>query len=503
MSRSIWLARAGTVLLGSLALGTLAVPAQAVTPGIARVVPHWSGTGAQVEYTAAGGSTNSVSFTRSGGKVVLNDRVAVKAGAGCKAVKDDKTKVICSSSRRLRELFVKLGAGNDTLVNHTNLGVQVDGGTGNDSLTGGSSTDYLVGGLGNDYLNGRSGNDGLYGRAGDDRLYGGPGNDGLDGDEGADKIFGSAGDDDLTGGSGLDYLTADAGNDVLDPGAGGDRSYGGPGADQLASRPFAGPDADYLSGGAGRDTITYAARTQAVSISSDGVKGNDGQQGEKETLAADFEVLIGGRGDDRIAGTAGADEVWGGHGDDTVDARDGNDVIWGEFGADTIDAGSGDDKVTGDGRVFDVTQSWPDNLRGGPGFDMLYYPEVWEQISIDLNGSTTGDGQNAGDTLDSSFEGTELRAGISTFTGNDADNVLVAGNSATAHGRGGDDKLTAYDGGSKLYGDAGDDTLVIRRVGDQPSQGANLLDGGENATAAGDQCVTPFPAQDTRTACER
>lgn len=505
MSPSKWLTRAGAALLGplTLTLGLTGAPAQAATGGVVRVVTD--STGARVSYTAAAGQTNSVSISRSGSKLVLDDRVAIKAGTGCKAVKGDRTRVICSSSRGWAGIRIAVGWGNDTVVNRTNVRLTADGGTGDDKLTGGSAVDGLLGGLGNDYLNGLGGNDGLSGNAGNDRLYGAEGNDSLNGHAGNDKLYGGAGNDGLSGDAGTDHLSGDSGNDVLDPGAGSDRSYGGAGVDRVVARQFTGPDTDYLSGGTGEDTITYASRTTGVSITLDGVAGNDGAAGERDTLAADFEVLLGGRGSDRITGTDRAEKISAGAGDDVVNARGGNDVIVGEDGKDVIDAGSGNDKVTGDGRVYDVAYYGQDTLRGGTGFDMLYYPEAWETISIDLNGSAAGSGLNEGDIMDGSFEGAEASTGSGpvSFIGNEADNVFTGGGqSTTLHGRGGNDTLTAYAGGAKLYGEAGDDTLVVRGA-TGPTDEPNLLDGGDNATPAGDKCVTARIDRDSLVGCER
>ncbi len=507
MSHAQWRARAGAALLGplTLTLGIAAAPAQAATGGVVRVVTDSTGT--HVSYSAAASQTNSVSISRSGSKLVLDDRIAIKAGTGCKAVKGDRTRVTCSSARGWAGIQIAVGWGNDTVVNRTDVRLTANGGSGDDKLTGGSAADGLSGGLGNDYLNGVGGNDRLSGDVGNDRLYGGAGNDQLNSHAGDDKLYGGAGNDGLSGATGTDYLSGDSGDDVLDPGAGSDKSHGGAGVDRLVSRQFTGPEADYFSGGAGKDTITYAARTVGVNITLDGVTGNDGAPGERETLAADFEVLLGGRSNDKITGTDRAEEISADRGDDVVDARGGNDVIVGEDGEDVIDAGSGDDKVTGDGHVYDVAYYGRDTLRGGAGFDMLYYPEAWETLSIDLNGSAAGSGLNEGDIMDGSFEGATAgtSSGPLTFIGNEADNVFTGGGhqSTIIHGRGGNDTLTSYDGGVKMYGEAGDDTLVLLKGPSNPDDEANLLDGGDNATPAGDKCVTARSDRDSLVGCER
>ncbi|MEM9924573.1 MAG: hypothetical protein AAF915_12620 [Cyanobacteria bacterium P01_D01_bin.50] len=54
---------------------------------------------------------------------------------------------------------VKLGEGNDSFLSNSSVGVLVDGGGGNDTITGGSGDDTLVGGAGNDILTGNGGSD--------------------------------------------------------------------------------------------------------------------------------------------------------------------------------------------------------------------------------------------------------------------------------------------------------------------------------------------------------
>ncbi|KUL34618.1 calcium-binding protein [Actinoplanes awajinensis] len=351
MSRSLWFTRAGVLLVAPLVLGVAAVPAQAAAGGVVHVVTDKSGT--RVVYTAAAGTTNRVSITRSGTRLVVDDRVSVKAGAGCKAVKRDKTKVICSSSRGWAGITLTLGTGNDVAVNHTNVRLRADGGPGQDRLTGGSAVDSLTGGTGNDMLDGASGNDNLYGSDGNDTLYGSTGNDYLIGDNGTD-------------------------------------------------------------------------------------------------------VLLGG---------------------------------------------AGNDHVTGDGRWFDVPVFYPDRLSGGPGFDTLYYREGAETIRIDLNGSARGTAANEGDAVDGSFEGAEANVGSgpATFIGNNAANVFTGAGylSTVMEGRGGNDRLTTFDGGAQLYGGAGADTLLVKVVAGEPHGDPNLLDGGDG----GDRCTPAWAQRDELISC--
>jgi uncharacterized delta-60 repeat protein len=68
-------------------------------------------------------------------------------------------------------------AGDDTLTLNTDVGADMHGYTGNDTLTTGSGNDRLFGGDGNDTINGGAGHDKLVGDLGADSLTGGTGND--------------------------------------------------------------------------------------------------------------------------------------------------------------------------------------------------------------------------------------------------------------------------------------------------------------------------------------
>ena len=106
------------------------------------------------------------------------------------------------------------GSGNDTIVTRIRAD-EVDGGTGNDTIELGDGNDRGNGGSGNDSVNGQEGNDILRGDEGDDRLTGSSGNDVAEGGAGNDTIAGDAGIDQLRGGPGADSITGGDGDDVI------------------------------------------------------------------------------------------------------------------------------------------------------------------------------------------------------------------------------------------------------------------------------------------------
>jgi serralysin len=357
-----WAARIGVALLASISVGAFAAPAFA-----AGIDGSASVSGTTVRFAAGSKVANRVYLSRAGNVVTVDDRVKVKAGKGCTAVKGDKTKVRCTVKKGPTRVKVLLYDGNDTVVNSSGLPMSAEGGSGNDKLVGGSrndtlygmsgadqlygmgGNDYLDADTGNDLLSGGDGNDMLAGWAGNDYLYGGNGDDSLEGLDGDDKLYGGAGTDGIVGGNGRDWLDGGAGIDTLvgdDPG----HIY-----------------ADVLLGGPGGDTLSYYDRTADVTADADGASGDDGQAGEHDSVGADVESIVGGRGNDRLTandgpgqlqGNAGNDVLHGGGGDDLVEGGEGRDLLYGDAGddllfgweekaaADTLDGGT--NGVTGD-----------------------------------------------------------------------------------------------------------------------------------------------------------
>ena len=82
-------------------------------------------------------------------------------------------------------------------------------------LVGGAGPDTLNGGMGPDTIQGAAGDDSLSGGFGDDVLVGGAGFDTLDGGGGNDTLHGQSEDDTLIGGTGDDLIYGDGGDDVI------------------------------------------------------------------------------------------------------------------------------------------------------------------------------------------------------------------------------------------------------------------------------------------------
>jgi Ca2+-binding RTX toxin-like protein len=282
------IAGSGVALVAIASGGALATPAQAATagtPASASVVD--SGT---VQFTAAAGTTNSLTVTSADRTVTFDDRVAIRAGEGCAPVRGDRTKVRCTTSETTRWIHVAVGDGNDKVTNKSNINIVAYGGAGNDTLTGGSSHDTLYGDAGNDTLRGGDGVDGMFGGRGTDVLHGGPDADYLDGGSGADT---------LRGGSGSDYAN-------------------------------------------------YGHRTAAVVVDLDNARGDDGAKGERDTVGGDIENIIGGHGADILTGNSGVNSISGGAGNDVIRGGAGDDGLVGGSGNDRVYGQGGDDVLLGE-----------------------------------------------------------------------------------------------------------------------------------------------------------
>jgi Ca2+-binding RTX toxin-like protein len=213
----------------------------------------------------------------------------------------------------------------------------------------------------------------LYGNAGDDVLVGGGA---------GDQLRGGKDDDTIQGGDGADLLIGGPGNDVESGDGGADRFEQGAAID--------GDDA--LFGGDGRDTVSYALRTDPMQVYLDDVANDGCLWGETDAIASDVENAIGGAGDDTLLGSDGDNFLDGGAGEDEIDGAGGNDYLRGGSGGDTIYGNDGNDWIEGgDG---------PDGLMGEAGADAIFggRGEDW------IEGGEGADVMTCGDDADTAID---------------------------------------------------------------------------------------------------
>ncbi len=419
--------------------------------------------------------------------------------------------------------------------------VSVYGGEGNDQIQGGLGDDLLFGGVGDDTFKCHAGDDGgdvIEGGAGIDLAdystrtagvtvsIGAEGvtdaDDGLPG-EGDDVRFsvenvtGGSGDDDLTGSVVSNVLTGAAGHDTLSGGPAGsdcaadvDTLSGGDGDDRF-DMGAASSCADAVTGGPGRDTADYQARSVSVSVSLDG-GANDGEAGELDKVSPDVEVVLGGSAADTLTGSSNADELHGGAGADVITGGPGDDILVGDEGDDTLNGGAGDDTFLESGPDTLITGApargaGSDTLNGGAGRDSVSYAsrtaDVVATLCVDtaLTGPPTStaaactdsDGEaGEGDRL-INVEGIATGSGDDVLTGSAASEVFECGaGDDVVFGGGGDDTAWGDGGSDELHGDAGDDHL-------DGGAGDDVLEGGGGE---GDICVPDASDSGAPSGCE-
>jgi Ca2+-binding RTX toxin-like protein len=196
--------------------------------------------------------------------------------------------------------------------------IEINGGTGNNSLTGSSQRDIITG-LG--------GNDTLTGGAGGDDLYGGADNDVLNGGEDNDLMYGGAGNDTLNGNQGIDTMYGGTGNDVIfvdDASDGAFAALGEGTYDSVAT------SVDYtLAAGEEFERLNTTSSGGVTALS---LTGNEFAQ-----------EIYGNQGDNTLSdgAGAGADTLFGSGGNDLYIVRNaGTSIIEGNgAGTDRVSAG--------------------------------------------------------------------------------------------------------------------------------------------------------------------
>ena len=165
----------------------------------------------------------------------------------------------------------------------------------------------------------------------------------------------------------------------------------------------------------------------------------------------------------RIFGNATSETLTGGGLDDEIHGNGGDDWLFGLGGDDYLIGGNG-----------------ADHLYGGAGIDTASYQYSTVGVYVSLVTGRGFNGEAEGDTL-VSIENIRGSAHADLLVGNDAPNVLYAGNgwpedgNNTLKGGGGADTLYGADrddvldggtGADSMYGDAGNDNYVVDNVFD-------------------------------------
>ena len=319
--------------------------------------------GNTLQFTAAAAETNDVTVSRSATLFTVTDPGSTITATGpCASVNPNTATCPVAG---VAAVALSLADRNDQAAIDASVslvGVTIQGGDGNDTLTGGENTDDVLSGD-----SAAAGDDTLNSLGGDDRLTGGDGNDLLNGGEGSDSLSGDAGLDTIQGGAGDDTIFSGVLNDE--------------------------PDA--MGGGAGTDLVDYSGASAGVTVSLDGVA-NDGVPGEGDNVGVDVEDVTGTAKADAITGSAAANELLGGAGNDTLSGAGGSDGLDGGRGNDALDGGAGIDAIVGGPgndalRGRDISA---DDVSCGGGadsavLDALDVPRACETVSRGVGVATT------------------------------------------------------------------------------------------------------------------
>ncbi|MDD2885522.1 MAG: calcium-binding protein [Dechloromonas sp.] len=321
---------------------------------------------------------------------------------------------------------------------------------------------YAVNGTGSELANK------IYGNSSANNLKGMGGNDTIDGGYGSDTIDGGTGADSMTGGIGADtyyvdnvgdlvveldgyYLTPETdtvvttisyalGGSVENLTLSGTASKGS--GNVLDNVIVANSVSNYLDGGLGNDTLSYAGHAAKVTVSLASISGQVTGGSGTDTVI-NFENLIGGNAGDVLTGNGLANILDGSLGNDTLTGGAGNDTYLVNSTADAVveAAGAGTDLVLATGTVAGQTFTLAanvDNLRLEGSFATNATGNVLNNLIAGNNLSNSLNGGDGNDTIDG-YRGTDAMSG---GNGNDTYYVDSASDTITETSTGGtEDKV--------------------------------------------------------------
>jgi len=392
------LQRGGSVL----SVGTVeSVDANARNGADALTVGDLTGTAVtqlNLDLEAGDGAADVVTVDGTAGTDVLQ---AAELG-GAAQLSGGPAAILVTGSATNDRLRVRGLAGNDTLSGGALaavVGLELDGGDGNDTLNGGNGADTLIGADGNDTVDGNQGNDTAFLGDGNDLAVWDPG-DGSDIVEGQSEVDtlrfnGSAGAEIFAASAngGRLLFTRNVGNIVMDADdvetlelnalggtdtvtvndlgptdvanvnlALGVAGVGDVAADAVTVNGSVAADAFTVGGGAGSVTVTGSAVVLAIANAEPALdtltvnlSSGDDLLGASGLAATSVLLTVnGGADDDVIVGSAGNDVLNGDAGDDFLSGGDGNDTLNGGANTDIIDGGPGIDAASNGETVINV-----------------------------------------------------------------------------------------------------------------------------------------------------
>lgn len=381
------------------------------------------------------------------------------------------------------------------LINGTNFGDGLSGGSADDSIYGGAGQDTVFGEAGADLLRGGNDNDQIFGGVGNDSLFGMGGNDLLTGNSGDDWFVGGDGGDGYFGGAGDDTFFAEPLDTFINGGDGSDTyviyNTGN------SNRDWDYPDIFEEDGAPGTD---HVITDSAINLGTGSQAAKGGGYIENLSIVGDAPSPDNLNFDTRIVYMNGLDnvvrvngqnvEVFGFGGDDLLDARRAPELTFGgrEFGA-ALNGERGNDTLLG--------SSSNDTLNPGEGVDLLSGGDGndWYRLSDNRTVKIIESGGGGTDLVTVSYSyklpdaienlGVVRAIGSSEAlvgVGNAGDNDMTTGPGGTLRGLAGNDTLTSYyhpdafvepEDITRLLGGSGDDYYIVRSPDSVVIEGAN------------------------------
>jgi len=201
---------------------------------------------------------------------------------------------------------------------------------------------------------------------------------------------------------------------------------------------------DEIDGGAGGQVIDLTTPSFSYgSVKIIGGSGNDVLAGN-----AGNDTIYGGAGNNYLYGGSGNDSLYGGPGVNRLFGGDGNDALYG--GSGFLDGGAGDDTISAAGGATTTT------IYGRDGNDSI--------IAASSTADVTAYGGAGNDTIKLSSTvwaggGVKLPV-VAAYGGDGNDSLTASGPNIQLYGGAGNDTLVASYGGETLIGGLGSDTYI-------------------------------------------
>gem|GEM_PF-6201668 len=259
-------------------------------------------------------------------------------------------------------------------------------------------------------------------------------------------VYGGPSRDNITSSFGSDYVEGRGGDDVIRTGIGNDFISGGKGNNSIDA-------------GANIDTLTYAERTEDITLS---LSENPNQDGfYSATVGDDFVDLI--RAVENIILGSGNDDLRGSLVDNVLEGRGGNDILDGALGNDTLLGGDGNDILkSGFGNNI---------IDGGTGTNTVQYAQ--SETGINVNQSLVDDNDYYS-VVNGDY--TDQVKNISRFEGTNFNDTIVGDTSNQQYyGLEGDDIIDGGEGLDIIDGGDGNDLATYASLADSVSVSSNRV----------------------------